>query len=285
MTKVALKWARLANTENQKIAHIRWMGCRIAVYDMTSPSESGVKVRKNRCQARGKNRRGRRSHRGGRKRRALAGAAPETPKPSFSTCQVSNRAWTRRSRTTDYSMRLVALVKAGIIKRNKLTTRRRNGQTILRHADGTFFAIDDAIEIARKYVRDHRRKWFKLRKETHPGEPSFSACFSFDIELGENARYLAEALSKAPPPVIVSVPPTHHGSNVMENNQGFYCSNCMRATPATVCRICGAGLSHPDRKLELIHAKAARERAKASEQSAPPLVTRPKGKGRPSPRR
>jgi len=79
---------RLVRSLKKSTSPYRWMGCNIAVYDITIPDEGGLKVRKRRPR-RGK-RRGRRSGSKVQKRRAVVGCdpairvptPPETPIPT-----------------------------------------------------------------------------------------------------------------------------------------------------------------------------------------------------------
>jgi hypothetical protein len=67
---------------NNSLVPIRWMGCKLAVYELMLPSESGRKVRKNPCGTRRRNRRGRRSGvKKNRKCRNVTVADPVLPPP------------------------------------------------------------------------------------------------------------------------------------------------------------------------------------------------------------
>lgn len=140
----------------------RWMGCKVAVYDLTSPSESGKKGRKIPSLRRGRNRRGCRSRRGGKKRRALVGAAPETSTPTPSAKRVGSTCWARRARRkVEYSRTLIGVFVDLSRKRNVVKDRLR------RCSHSTIFDVDaytKRMNNLNGLINRTRRSWIELAK-------------------------------------------------------------------------------------------------------------------------
>jgi len=127
---------------NKELTHIRWMGCKVAVYDLSIPRESGVKVRKHLRAHRGTKRRGKRAgNRNSRKCRRLVTADPEFHSTLISKAR-SYRANYRESRLVSYVGRTIwSIVKLHKVEekisqrgdlRKKISLRSRNNSLITR---------------------------------------------------------------------------------------------------------------------------------------------------------
>jgi hypothetical protein len=128
---------RVTKPRNNSLVPIRWMGCRIAVYDFTIPSESGRKVRKNPRPKSGK-RRGRRSGiKKNRKRRNVTVAAPDSPIPDGPRRSKFGRTVYLVNRRENYQRRLLSKIKVLNNKRKQASLpehkqRLRHGCEVLR---------------------------------------------------------------------------------------------------------------------------------------------------------
>jgi predicted RNA-binding Zn-ribbon protein involved in translation (DUF1610 family) len=233
----------------------RWMGCNIAVYDVTSPRESAMKGRKVPGPTRGLNRRGRRSTRGGKKRRALAGAAPETTRPPPSESRVLSRSLKRKERHANYSKILVAYF-------TKLQGQREAMKRAVSSSSGVL-DVDLYQQRKQKFQRTVtrlRRSWFLQAKL--PGEsPLFTSLRFRALSIGIDEFY-REAVSKAHSRVLreirsdwygellTEIPVTVFETREEEKARGliYRCNLCNRSTNIKVCRLCGgelAPLNHP----------------------------------------
>lgn len=235
------KWGRLVRPINKLTNTFRWMGCRFAVYEAISPVESGLKVRKDPGGGKRQNRRGHRSTRGGRKRRALVGAAPQTLRPRVSGSDLSDRVLLRRMRTFDYSTRLAAHVRGLKDAINRIGDKARmaplGDNVIKQHA---------AAKVALSHAS---KRWFALRRGTHPGEPPFSRNIAYQMETGETPRDLN--LQPAKGEVLAQVIPSPRSSNtsgMSDERPMYWCDKCCIRTPSKVCRSCGGALADLDRK-------------------------------------
>jgi hypothetical protein len=264
---------RLVRPMNKLTNPFRWMGCNIAVYDVASPREGGMKGRKV-PHVRSANRRGSRSRRGGRKRRALVSAAPETSKPRVSTFGPSDRVLLRRMRTFEYSARLSAHVR-GL---REATVRVGRAVEVSSTPYDNCHAHHRAVKVA---LRHAARRWRDLRKGTHPGEPTFSREMAYQIETGEITPGLSYDLRPAMGDVIAQVIPSPPSAMKGKQNDEepvaqYWCTKCCRTTSAKVCRLCGAWVGPPRRK------DRGGERKHA--QGPPPPLTRAKANGNSAPK-
>lgn len=244
MHNVITKWGRLTRPINKKLVLIRWMGCRIAVHDFTLPCESGEKVRKN-PEFVARNRRGRRSTRGGRKRRALTGAAPQATRPSVSRRVVSDRIIYKRMRLFDYSRRIIDSIKVT----GKALSKNRY------RLDNDRYNVPYQVhyEGCRRKLLKLCKQWRTLRAATH-GEPDFAIEYAFALEVGDdipfrgNITKVRTLLPYFRPLVdgIVQAPPISSTSNRSEDTEHTYwCTRCARSTNLRLCRMCGAELAPP----------------------------------------
>jgi hypothetical protein len=221
------------------------------VYDLTTPDEGEIRARKS-LSRRGKNRRGRRSTRGGRKRRAMAGAAPKLPEPFVSRFQVSERMISRRMRTFDYSRRLLDLAKRDdvVIRRliDKINSCSFPHGSNLEGTGCRLCELRDAAQ-ARKVSRiRHIRKWRDLRKGTHPGEPPFSVEMALEMELGGSFCRGNLAKLTRDRAVIVTTRPSGFLGTDSQGLKKWYCSRCERTTNVRICTTCGGELAPPTKK-------------------------------------
>lgn len=251
---VGSKRARLANVREFEIAHIRWMGCKIAVYDLTSPSEVGMKVRKYPSPRRGKNRRGRRSCRSGRKWRALAGDAPEkTDPPPPEKRVVSNSSKRRFEHKQDYSRTLVKYFKLLQEKYLSLKEKVRN-LPFEACLDVDVYSV--RISRMKETLTRLRRSWFKLAKTS--GDPPGFIEIRFRLLVhgidevhraeisklgpGSRAKLRSDWLGELVPEVVAKQP------EKVEERPGIACPKCTTiSTSRIVCRTCGADKLNPDR--------------------------------------
>lgn len=241
-----MKAGRLTRPVNKLLVHIRWMGCKIAVYDFVTPRESGVTVRKN-LGTIDRKRRGRRSTRGGRKRRALTSAAPQTTDPSVPRGAVSDRIIYRRMRTFDYSRRIVDDIKqcGNAIARNRKVLNRAPSRP----------EYIDRYNDSRARLLKLTRKWRDLRAATH-GEPSFAIEYAFALEVGDDipfrgnitkVRSLVPYFRPAVEESVQAIPISAISNNSKDIKNSHWCTKCARLTVLRLCRICGAELAPPDR--------------------------------------
>lgn len=161
---------RLARPINKLTSPFRWMGSKVAVYDLRSPSESGAQVRKNPSHLRGKNRRGCRSRRGGKKRRAMAGAAPETSTPAPSERRITGNCRRRRlQRKVDYSRTLIGVF---VDQSKKLDIVRSRLRSMSNTAHLDVDAYTKRVNNLRGLINKTRRSWLELAK-TSGDSPAF----------------------------------------------------------------------------------------------------------------
>ena len=144
---------------NKELTHIRWMGCKVAVYDLVVPRESGVKERKFPRAHRGTKRRGKRAgNRNSRKRRRLVTADPTFHSTLISTAR-SYRANYRESRLVSYVGRTIwSIVKLHKVAnkisdsgdvRKRIMLRQRNNRLIADLVDLASRASGSPILMAR----------------------------------------------------------------------------------------------------------------------------------------
>jgi len=247
---------RLANTDNQEIAPIRWMGCIIAVYDFTVPRETGRKGRKVLVRLRARNRRGSRSRRGGRKRRALAGAAPETTKPRVSNTRVVGKSSKRRfEHKQNYSRTLVTYYAALSEKRDALRTKVKNLVPSMTLDVDVYY---DRLDGMKKALSRLRRSWFKLARLS--GDPPGFIELRFRVLVLGLDEFSRSQLSKLGPvsrvklrndwlgelvPETVVTPPKE-SENPLQRKV-IQCPNCLAESPSKICRRCGADKLNPGR--------------------------------------
>lgn len=274
------------------------MGSTIAVYDYTVPRESGMKARKS--PRRGAKRRGCRSGKGGRKRRALVGCAPEipftTPSKPLRVGLASSRHYKRR---LAYSQALIdSRVKMGktIVRMKERTGRGFSG---LEEQDAHWATLQ---RLSTRYA-GYRRSWFDLARKTDgPGsDPSFRQirfnvlCQGIDEfhsramrKMGVIARQKRglETQDEIDRGELATIPEPKPG-----------CSYCQSAsTKMPVCTRCGRALSKRNQKKGLPETRKSVApwceehrmhswRCIDMDHKPPVVLTRPKGKGRPSSRR
>jgi hypothetical protein len=246
---------RLAKPLHKSLARIRWMGCWIAMYDPPVPRESGTKDRKVPFPRRGKNRRGCRSHRGGRKRRALAGDAPVPPgNPTVSKLGKSGASKRRFEHKMHYSATLikyfVSLSKKRETIKEKLQKLSNNGSTNLE-------IVAKRLEGCGSTMKRLRRSWIDLAKTSGDSHEFIMIRFRVLVlgidefskaersKLGTQARIRLEAdwLGELVPEVRR---PTSKDKE-RPADAVFECTKCNRVTNINICRRCGSDLSRPGR--------------------------------------
>lgn len=244
---IGLSSGRLVSPINKLSNPFRWMGAKFAVYEFGCPSESGLKGRKVPSLRRGRNRRGCRSKRGGKKRRALVGAAPETQLPTPSERRVGSSAWARRAkRKTDYSRTLIDVFVDLSVKRGKVKDFVRR----LNNTGQDSQAATKRLNNLNGLMTKTRRSWFTLAK-TSGDSPEF---ISIRFRLLVDAKRQLFDLERP-----AMEPPDWYGELRLEIPRGvpndeerpadhiFECARCMRTTNLSICRMCGSRLTNANR--------------------------------------
>jgi len=244
---------RLANTGNHEIALFRWMGSNVAVYDVRVPSEGGLKVRKNPFLRRGKNRRGRRSARGGRKRRALAGDAPVTTRPPPPERRVvSNCSKRRFEHKQNYSRTLIRYFTLLSEKRASLKEKVRN---LSNEARLDVDVYSDRVANMGKTLTRLRRSWFLYAKSS--GDPPGFIEMRFRLLTQGLDQVHRSEIRKLGPGSLMKLRSDWYGELVSEVvvkqpeeviDAGLGCPSCGAApTRSRICRHCGVDKSDPAR--------------------------------------
>jgi len=225
-----------------------WMGSRCCVVQVEGSKRRQVEgVSTPRSSPRGRKRRG---SRGGakkvKKRRDLAVDAPDTSVPSPVRTGREYRALVRRERTFEYSQRLVDFSHNDARLMDLMLAK---GHTD-RVQDLSGSNLTSYLRL-RTTLRYHRRKWYELRRKTHPGEPEFSVQMAGQMVLAGLPplnKGLFSHLAPAGPEFVEEILPIPAVREDSEKRKSFWCSRCLRDTPVRVCRKCGAELAAPTRK-------------------------------------
>ena len=246
---------RLVRSLNKNLTHIRWMGCKVAVYDLTSPREIGVKVRKHPSHRRGRNRRGSRGSRGGRKRRALVSDAPvHLGQPDFTARGTGKSSKRRFERKQNYSATLIRFFVSESKRRERYKEKVR---TLSNNAVMDVDAWDARLKQSGRSMKLLRRSWLKLARisgDSHEfcmirhrvlvlGIDEFSKAER--SKLGTQARIKLEAdwLGELVPEVVkVTSKDEERPADAV-----YECTKCNRVTNINICRMCGSDLSRPGR--------------------------------------
>jgi hypothetical protein len=218
------------------------------VYEFVAPSESGMKGRKTPSLRRGKNRRGRRSRRGGSKRRALAGAAPKSPVPTSSERRVGSSSWARRARhKQDYSRALIRVFCDLSAKKSDMKRKVRST------SGGSVLDVDvyrQRLNNLNGLMTKCRRSWLELAK-TSGDSPEFCN-IRHRLLVSETKGLFNGSRPDRPDPDWYGeliLEPINTGSNMEERpaDHIYECARCMRTTNLRVCRLCGAQLTNANR--------------------------------------
>jgi hypothetical protein len=249
--KIGSKSGRLAKSLKKSISSFRWMGCKFAVYEFINPSESGMKVRKDPVLRRGSKRRGRRSTRGGRKRRALAGAAPEIHETSVTKVRTGVGSGVRRAR------RKVAYSAALISAFCRLSAiREKVRRTLKATPEWHFVDVDvytNRVNNLQRSMRKTRRSWLELAK-TSGDAPAFN-----DLKFRMLVSGKKGLIDWSGGPTLRSGKLDHdwYGELILERpkplskaeerpaDHVYECAKCARVTNLRVCRLCGSELAPP----------------------------------------
>jgi len=272
---IDLKRGRLARSLNKCTSPFRWMGCKIAVYDLVVPSESGMKGGNVRSVSRPKKSRNRRSSRGSlsllRKKavRVERALARSTPQALGSSDPHLKRVvpFSRVRRANDYSRRLIHKIKWLTGVRNKMSS--------LKYKVPDFDT--DHYDRIRMYIKEARRDWVALAR-ARSSDPEVLIRMRLELlvdgidtvheRLVRNKKIaFLESVSTVIPPAPIGESNLGSAFNsVDENGQRpasyrWECTKCQRASGIRVCRLCGMDLENPDRKKRRAVGKPSRTRA------------------------
>lgn len=277
---------------------IRWMGSTLAVYECGIPGEGGSRGRKSLC--RGKKRRGCRSRRGGRKRRALVGAALETSIPTPPrTLKVGRKKSSDYKRRLAYSQALIdkwCRLGKTIAKMKERTTR---GFPSMVERDLHWANLERAMDSQRRT----RRSWFDLAKATDgPGsDPAFRQMRFNVLSLGLD-EFHSRALSRQGQVAssrrgYETQDEIMRGPLATEVKPQSGCTFCQGVrSKGRLCRHCGGGPATPNRKKSTGESPKAvvpgwceehfghSWRCRDEPHKPPPVLTRAKAKGKRPPR-
>jgi hypothetical protein len=214
----------------------RWMGCTMAMYQGVFPAESGLRdliIPSEKIKSPRKNRRGSRSKRGGRKRRALAGDAPS---PSGSSTSSK-------------------LPRIGRLEKRELKTRAvlEKLVRVAQLAHRLIPVFSDASrwpERQRVFVRlrNARRSWMNIQSGRAYGSAGmWNARWEISVHGIDTGSRRAGV---DPPPWVYDsrglkvyrkqkvIPKI----SVEKDDAPYECSKCQRKSRQTVCRVCGGDL-------------------------------------------
>jgi hypothetical protein len=242
----------LARPLNKLLARTWWMGSWLAVYQPGCPGESRTKELILPSSRRRRNRRGCRSKRGGRKRRALAGAAPEIPHTEPSKHGTGKCSKRRFERKQAYSATLIkffsSLSKKRAVMKEKIRSLSNN-------------AVLDVDMYHLIFTRQNRnltklrRSWFSLAKtsgDSHEfiqlrfrvlvlGIDEFSQMELRKLSPAGRAKLRKDWLGELVPEV-VETPPER------KKDVGIACPSCGTVSSSKrLCRTCGVDKSDPGR--------------------------------------
>jgi hypothetical protein len=255
-TKIESNLGRMASPLHKYLAHIRWMGGKVAVYDLSCPRESGVKGRKV-PYVRRRNRRGCRSRRGGRKRRALAGAAPTTPilRHPPNVLGLNTRSISRRfDRKCRYSANLISYFVNLRGIRMKLKEQIRNLPSGTLAPEGIWKERWSKINSTLTRLR---RSWFTYAATTEGSSRIFNEVRFLALTEGVDELWSIKrrslsrrALEKLEADwygeLQLEVPSDVGPSEERPKDHVYECTRCMRVTNIPICRLCGDDLSSHD---------------------------------------
>jgi hypothetical protein len=257
-TKIGSKLGRLVRPIIEISNTFWWMGNYCAVYAIVHPDESRLKGRKIPRLKRGAKRRGRRSRRGGKKRRALVSAAPETSEPMVPQHRTGNgrRSAKLYERKISYSRTLIAYFKKLSGEMDVIKKKLRDNPYRVAKKDMKY-----AMPRVWKYfltLKKLRRSWLDLARSS--GDSKEFCMIRFRLLVAGIDDY-REALNRGLSwRTRVKLDADYYGelqqelgqlsSNLEERPAShiYECTRCMRVTNIKWCRLCGDRVAPDNRK-------------------------------------